>query len=196
MTTIRDRFRDYRWRRENEKARSLASQRDDLIAAGVDPNELLVPVAPIRPRPQTTAATWGREDIPIDSASRAVPSDVSILADRDDWENGPSEQDWVITPFITPAGAPRVTPLSEQDCAKHLRELARVWAVVAAALLAAFAGTVSAAGAILVVQDDLTAYGIVAMAIAVVYLCGVGGAAGHARNLYRRAREHDGGDDD
>ncbi len=186
MTTIRDRFRDYRWRRENEKARSLASQREDLISLGIDPNELLVPVAPIRPVAQIRAPRRAADNL-IDS----VPH-LPIPADRDDWENGPSEQDWVITPEV----APRVTPLSEQDCAKHLRELARVWIVVAAACLAAAGGAISATGGLLVIHDALTWHAILSLLTGVVYLCAVGGAAGHARNLYRRAREHDGATSD
>lgn len=188
MSSIRDRFRDYRWRHENEKARSLASQREDLIACGIDPNELLVPVAPIRPIVQIRAPRRAADNL-IDS----VPH-LPIPADRDDWEAGPSEQDWVITPFITPASAPTVTPLT--DRAKHLRELARVWIVVAAACFAAAGGAISAAGGLLVIHDALTWHAILSLVTGVVYLCAVGGAAGHARNLYRRAREHDSSDDE
>lgn len=189
MTTARDRFRDYRWRRENEKARSLASQREDLIDVGIDPNELLVPIAPIRPivpvRPPRRAA-----DTLIDS----VPH-LPIPADRDDWEADPSESDWVITPDITPRTTARAVAHQINE-AKHLRELARVWIVVAAACLAAAGGAISAAGGLLVIHDALTWHTILSLLTGVVYVCAVGGAAGHARNLYRRAREHDGGDDD
>lgn len=37
----------------------LASERDDLIAQGVDPAELLVPLAPRRPRPMPTLPNPG-----------------------------------------------------------------------------------------------------------------------------------------
>lgn len=42
-------IRQWKLRRLAERGRRLASQRDDLIAAGVDPAELLVPLHPIEP---------------------------------------------------------------------------------------------------------------------------------------------------
>lgn len=48
-------------RRFMEQGRQLASERDDLIAQGVDPADLVIPIAPVaEPEPEWTAEDYGR----------------------------------------------------------------------------------------------------------------------------------------
>jgi hypothetical protein len=136
--TARRQWRTYD--RLAENGRRLASQRDDLIASGVDPAELPVPlhpVPPLEPRPH------GR----IFDGPPVVPSQ-----------------------------------------AHHLRELSRAWAIVTLACIAAFAGSVSAVGATLVVNNALTWHALVGAGAALMWAGGAVLAGSHASGLQRRAR--------
>lgn len=137
--TARGQWRTYD--RLAENGRRLASQRDDLIAAGVDPAELPVPlhpVPPLEPRPS------GRifDGPPV----------------------GPSQ-------------------------AQHLRELSRAWAIVALACVAALAGSVSAVGATLVVNNAVTWHAMVGAGAALMWAGGAVLAGTHASGLRRRAHD-------
>lgn len=48
-----------KWRRLAERGRRLASQRDDLIAAGIDPAELAIPLHPMPPAEYQGATDLG-----------------------------------------------------------------------------------------------------------------------------------------
>lgn len=51
MTSTRRKWR--RYKRLHEQGRDLASQREDLIAAGADPADLPIPLTPVAPAPRT-----------------------------------------------------------------------------------------------------------------------------------------------
>lgn len=138
MTTARRQWRTYE--RLAENGRRLASRREDLIAAGVDPNDLPVPLHPVPP---------------------------SGSAPRDRIFDGP-------------------TPGPSQ--VEHLREISRAWAIVALACVAAFAGCISAVGAMLVINDALTWHALLGAGAALMWAGGALLAGSHASDLRRRAR--------
>lgn len=118
------------WKRLAERGRKLASQREDLIAAGVDPDELPIPLYPLS------------------------PNDPPPRPDREQY-----------------------------------RQLSVVWAIVAVACLGAFAGCVSATGAMLVVNNDLTWHAWVSAAGGLGWFVGMVASAAAAGRMHARARE-------
>lgn len=126
----RTQWRQYR--RLREQGRRLATTREDLIAAGVDPDELPVPLYPVPP---------------------AVPD----------------------------PGQGRVP--------EQARALARVWLLVAMACLGAFAGCVSAIGAMLVVNGAPTWHVWFAVGAGICWFVVMIMAAAHAGMIVRRSRE-------
>lgn len=72
--------------------------------------------------------------------------------------------------------------------AEYLRELARAWAIVALACIAAFAGCVTALGAMLTVNEALTWHTFIFAGAGLMWAGGGLLAAGHAGGLVRRAR--------
>jgi DNA-binding helix-hairpin-helix protein with protein kinase domain len=135
MTSTRRQWR--RYARLAEQGRELASARDDLIAAGVDPAELPVPLHPIPP-PGTGRVWLGR------------------LPD-------PHEEE-------------------------HLAQLARAWAIVACACIAAFAGCMSATGAALIVNNAVTWHAAVMGGMAALWAGGAIWASIYAAKLWARRR--------
>lgn len=130
MTTIRER-RDRRKRdRLAERGRHLASQREDLIAAGVNPAALAVPLHP------------------DDLVSTSTPS------------------------------------TADHEHATHLREISRVWSLVAAACVGALSGCVAATGTMLAVNQAVTWQAALCAVAALVW----GYAAFYASNNARRIR--------
>jgi hypothetical protein len=129
--------------RLREHGRRLASQREDLIAAGADPDDLIVPLHPTEPRSRHV----GRHaELPDPGADNA--------------------------------------PLLESD-------FARVWMLVVVACVAAFAGCIAAAGAMLMVTEAPT-WHVWAAFIAGLGWAGFAVAAGRiVRRLYRQARDGD-----
>lgn len=117
------------WKRLANERDELTQERERLIAAGVDPDELPVPLAIVPPLPPTR-------------------------------------------------------PDQEQH-----RQLAAVWAIVAFACLGAFAGSVSATGAMLVVNNGPTWHAWVAFTAAVGWFVGMVWSAAAAGRAYRRAKE-------
>lgn len=132
------------WRRYvrlAERGRDLASAREDLIASGVDPSELPIPLHPIPP---------------------SGPARVMIGRLPD-----PHEEE-------------------------HLAQLARAWAIVACACVAAFGGCMSATGAALLINDTVTWHAAFMGGIAMVWAGGAIWASIYAANLWvrRRALRH------
>jgi hypothetical protein len=125
--------------RLRERGRRLASEREDLVAAGVNPAELLIPAYPDEP-----------------PTGRRVPRHADVPA-----------------------------PDIERQIA---RDLANVWAIVVVACVAAFAGCLAAAGALLIVSQDPTWHVWVAAIAALAWFGGAIGAAVHTDSLYRYAR--------
>lgn len=124
------------WRRYvrlAERGRDLASAREDLIASGVDPAELPIPLHPV--------------------AARVM---IGRLPD----------------------------PHEEQ----HLAQLARAWAIVACACVAAFAGCMSATGAALLINDALTWHAAFMGGVGVVWAGGAIWASIYAAKLAVRRR--------
>lgn len=123
-------------RRLSRVGRRLAANRDDLIAAGADPADLLIPLIPAQPR-----------------RSRRAP-------------RGPRQGD-------------------SHD--EQLRQLARMWLLVAVACLGAFAGCVSATGAMLMVNGDMTWHAWVSVAAALGWGTLMVCSAAYAGVLRRRS---------
>lgn len=137
MTSTRRQWR--RYVRAAERGRDLASAREDLIASGVDPAELPIPLHPIPP-------------------PGPVPARVMIGRLPD--------------------------PHEEQ----HLAQLARAWAIVACACIAAFAGCMSATGAALVINNAATWHAAFMAGIAMVWAGGAIWASIYAAKLAVRRR--------
>lgn len=132
MTSNRD------LRRLARVGRRLASNRDDLIAAGADPADLPIPLIPIQPR-----------------RARRTPR---------------------------PAG-------TGMDYGEHLRQMARVWLCVAVACLGAFAGCVSATGAMLMVNGAMTWHSWVATIAGLGWALMMLGASAYGGRLRSLARD-------
>lgn len=115
-----------------EQGRRLASTREDLIASGVDPADLVIP--------------------------------------------------------LHPDGAPSAPRRHDRGGTQLLRLLSRMWLLVAVSCLAAFSGCVSAAGAMLMVNNALTWHAWVAIAAGICWLVGMVAAAAYAGVLHRKAR--------
>jgi hypothetical protein len=131
------------WRtydRQAENGRRLASEREDLIAAGVDPARLGVPLHPVPPH----------ESRPSGRIFDGPPP-------------GPSQ-------------------------VEHLREMSRAWAIVACACVAAFAGCVTAVGAMLTVNQAPTWHTFIFAGTGLMWSGGGLIAGSHASGLRRRAR--------
>lgn len=126
---------DRELQRRAEHGRRLASEREDLIAEGVDPADLPIPLYPIQPR---------RSPLP---AGRGM------------------------------------------DYREHLRQMARVWLCVAVACLGAFAGCVSATGAMLVVNGTMTWHSWLAVVAGIGWALMMVGTSAYGGLLRRRARE-------
>ena len=129
-----------------EQGRRLASEREDLIAAGADPADLPVPMHPMPPR----------HGGPI----RAISLDP--MPSRGEMEG------------VVRRG--------------HLRELARMWTIVAATCVGALAGCVTAAGTMLVVNQAMTWQTGIVLLAAAGWIILAALAAREARKLRRRAR--------
>jgi hypothetical protein len=128
--------------RLRERGQRLASEREDLIAAGVNPARLLVPAYP---------------DPPVRSRRGA-----------------------------------RHAQLPDPDVEKrHAADLARVWLVVVVACVAAFAGCVATAGAMLMVTQEPTWHVWAAATVGVGWFVAGCAFAAHVDRLHRWARGED-----
>lgn len=132
---------DRKYVRLREQGRRLASEREDLIAGGADPADLIVPLHPTEP------------------PSRHVG---------------------------------RHAELPDPDVEKrHARDLARVWLVVAVACVAAFAGCIATAGAMLIVAQEPTWHVWAAATAGLGWFVGGFASAVHVDRLHRWARDGD-----
>jgi hypothetical protein len=128
--------------RLRENGRRLASRREDLIAAGVNPAELVIPLHPAEPPRSRRSA--------------------------------------------------RHAQLPDPDVEKrHAADLARVWLVVVVACLAAFAGCVATAGAMLMVTQEPTWHVWVAATAGVGWFVAGCAFAAHVDRLHRWTRGED-----
>lgn len=137
MTSTRRQWR--RYARLAERGRDLASAREDLIASGVDPAELPIPLYPVPPPGPMPGRVW-----------------LGRLPD-------PHEEE-------------------------HLAQLARAWAIVACACIAAFAGCMSTTGAALLINDALTWHAAVTGGMAALWAGGAIWASIYAAKLWLRRR--------
>jgi hypothetical protein len=133
---------DRKYVRLREQGRRLASRREDLIAAGADPADLLIPLHPDQP-----------------SRSRRV--------------------------------ARHAQPLDPDVEKRHARDLARVWLVVVVACVAAFAGCIATAGAMLTVTQEPTWHVWAAATAGIGWFVAGCAFAAHVDRLHRWARGED-----
>lgn len=122
-----------------ERGRDLASAREDLIASGVDPADLPIPLHPVPPPGPMPRRVW-----------------LGRLPD-------PHEEE-------------------------HLAQLARAWAIVACACVAAFSGLMSAMGAALLINDALTWHAVVMGGMGLIWAGGAIWASIYAAKLLARRR--------